>query len=95
MGFGLTDLNLNFKKSFFELVQRYKVVESPALSPFCKSFLEKMSKGKGELFQAADLIMKNPESLFGDFELAGKGNKSEEGIKVEESEDQTEKHTEL
>ena len=63
LGFEMTDLSLNFRKGYFELVQRYKTNQTPLESGFCEKFREAMTRGREKLNESAEQIKSNLESL--------------------------------
>ena len=54
LGFELTDLNMNFRKGYFELMQHYRALAQPLETSFCLKFRESMAKGKEKLQETAD-----------------------------------------
>ena len=63
LGFDLTELSANFRKGYFELVQRYKTRDTPLETSFCVKFRESMTKGREKLKESADSIKSNFESI--------------------------------
>jgi hypothetical protein len=63
LGFDLTELSANFRKGYFELVQRYRTRDTPLETPFCVKFRESMTKGREKLKESADSIKSNFESM--------------------------------